>query len=402
MTEFFADLQIHSPYSRATSKNISVETIAKGGKLKGLNLIGTGDFGHPFWYEQIKKKLEPIDDTGIFTFDKMNFMLTNEVSTIYTEENKTRKVHHLIFAQSFEIVDQIIEQLKKKTNLQSDGRPILSGVTSPELVDMIMGISKDILIIPAHVWTSWFGALGEFSGYNSLEECYKDRIKYIYAFETGLSSDPKMNWQISALDKFTILSFSDAHSTNPWRLGREFTAFNLKSLTYKEIFDAIKNKDKEKISFTGEVPPDYGKYHFDGHRNCKVSLNPEEAKKFNDMCPVCKRKLTIGVLHRTKLLSDRDGEFLPKDAIPFKTILPLYETISYVLGVNALYSKKVLEIHDRLIDRFGSELNVTLNISQEELAKVCEPKIADAIIKVREGKIKSPGWIRRCLWKTDF
>ena len=383
----FSDLQIHSKYSRATSKYISIETIAKGGKLKGLNLIGTGDFAHPFWYAQIKKKLEQIDDTGIFKFDDMNFMLTNEVSTIYTEENKTRKVHHLIFAPNFEIVDQIIEQLKKKTNLQSDGRPILSGVSSPELVDMIIGISKDILIIPAHVWTSWFGALGEFSGFNSLEECYKDRIKYIYAFETGLSSSPSMNWQISALDKFTILSFSDAHSTNPWRLGREFTAFNLEKLTYKEIFDAIKNKDNEKISFTGEVPPDYGKYHFDGHRNCKISLSPEEAKKFNNFCPVCKKKLTIGVLHRVTQLADRN-DFVPKDAIPFKTLLPLYETISYVLGVNALYSKKVLEIHDRLIDRFGSELNVTMNIPQEELAKVCEPKIAEAIIKVREGKIK--------------
>jgi uncharacterized protein (TIGR00375 family) len=332
--------------------------------------------------------LEPIGDTGIFKFDKMNFMLTNEVSTIYTEENKTRKVHHLIFAPNFEIVDQIIEQLKKKTNLQSDGRPILSGLSSPELVDMMMGISKDILIIPAHVWTSWFGALGEFSGFNSLEECYKDRIKYIYAFETGLSSSPLMNWQISALDKFTILSFSDAHSTNPWRLGREFTAFELKKLTYKGIFDAIKNKDREKISYTGEVPPDYGKYHFDGHKNCKIKMSPAEAKKFNNICPVCKKKLTIGVLHRVQQLSDRDENFVPKDVVPFKTLLPLYEIISYDLNVNALYSKKVLEIHDRLIDRFGSELNVTTNAPQEELAKICDPKVAEAIIKVREGKIK--------------
>jgi uncharacterized protein (TIGR00375 family) len=388
MAEYIADLQIHSPYSRATSKNISIESLAKCGKLKGLNLIGTGDFAHPFWYSHIKQKLKPIDDTGIFQFENMNFMLTNEVSTIYTEENKTRKIHHLIFVPNFEIVDQIIEQLSKKANLQSDGRPILSGVSSPELVDMIIGISKDILIIPAHVWTSWFGALGEFSGFNSLEECYKDRIKYIYAFETGLSSSPPMNWAISKLDKFTIVSFSDAHSANPWRLGREFTVFDLKKLSYAEIFNAIKNKDKEKIAFTGEVPPDYGKYHFDGHRNCKVSLSPEEAKKFNSFCPVCKKKLTIGVLHRTKLLADREEGFVPKDAIPFKTLLPLYEIISYVLGVNALYSKKVLEIHDRLIDRFSSELNVIMNVSQEELTKVCEPKVAEAIIKVREGKIK--------------
>jgi len=388
MTEFIADLQIHSPYSRATSKNITIESLAKGGKLKGLNLIGTGDFAHPLWYSHIKQKLEPIEDSGIFQFDKMNFMLTNEVSTIYTEENKTRKIHHLIFAPNFEIVDQIIEQLTKKANLKSDGRPILSGVSSPELVDMLIGVSKDILIIPAHVWTSWFGALGEFSGFNSLEECYKDRVKYIYAFETGLSSDPPMNWAISKLDRFTIVSFSDAHSSNPWRLGREFTAFDLKKLSYSEIFDAIKNKDRKKISFTGEVPPDYGKYHFDGHRNCKVSLSPEEAKKFNSFCPVCKKKLTIGVLHRTKLLADREDGFVPKDAIPFKTLLPLYEVISYALGVNALYSKKVLDIHDRLIDRFGSELNVTMTISQDELAKVCEPRIAEAIIKVREGKVK--------------
>ena len=388
MTEFIADLQIHSPYSRATSKKTSIESLASGGKLKGLNMIGTGDFAHPLWYSHIKQKLQAVGDTGIFRFENMNFLLTNEVSTIYTEENKTRKVHHLIFAPNFEIVDQIIEQLGKKTNLKSDGRPIISGVTSPELVDMLVGISKKILIIPAHVWTSWFGALGEFSGFNSLEDCYKDRIKYIHAFETGLSSDPKMNWRISALDKFTILSFSDAHSTNPWRLGREFTVFDLKELSYAEILDAIKNKDKRKISYTGEVPPDYGKYHFDGHRNCKIRLSPEESKKYNNFCPVCKKKLTIGVLHRVNELADREENFVPKEAVPFKTLLPLYEIISYVLGVNALYSKKVLEIHDRLIDRFGSELNVAMNVQQEELAKVCEPKIAEGIVKVREGKVK--------------
>lgn len=191
MTEFIADLQIHSPYSRATSKKISIESLASGGKLKGLNLIGTGDFAHPLWYSHIKQKLQAVDDTGIFRFENMNFLLTNEVSTIYTEENKTRKVHHMIFAPNFEIVDQIIEQLGKKTNLKSDGRPIISGMSSPELVDIMVGISKEILIIPAHVWTSWFGALGEFSGFNSLEDCYKDRVKHIHAFETGLSSGSK-------------------------------------------------------------------------------------------------------------------------------------------------------------------------------------------------------------------
>jgi uncharacterized protein (TIGR00375 family) len=382
-----ADFHIHSLWSRATSKEMNLEGISRGAKIKGLNLVGTSDFTFKHWLNELKEKLEPIENTGLFNYDDVFFMLTGEVATYFTFENKIKRVHHVIHASSFEVVEQINEELSKYGNLALDGRPILN-ITAPELVEILMAISNDILIYPAHAWTPWMGCLGSKAGFNSVEECYQDQVKNIYALETGLSSTPDMNWRLSSLDKFTLLSNSDSHSPWPWRLGREANVFELKHINYWEILDAIRKKDKEKFLFTIEVNAAYGKYHWDGHRNCGISLHPKDAIKLNNICPKCGRKLTIGVLHRVEELADRPEGFVPKDAIPFKTLLPLYEIISFAWGSGELYSRKVLQEHDKLIKKFGNELNVLLNVPKEELLKVTNEKIADAIIRVREGKVK--------------
>ncbi len=383
--QVIADFHLHSKYARATSKNLDLDGLSGGAKIKGLNLLGTGDFTHPLWLGELKVKLKPNGD-GIFSYNGMNFILTTEVSTIYSIGDKVKKIHHNIHAPTFEIVEQINERLAKYGNLKSDGRPTLT-LTSPELVEILMGISSEVLIYPNHAWTPWFSVFGSKSGFDSIEECYQDQTKNIFALETGLSSNPAMNWRLSQLDNITLLSNSDSHSANAWRLGREANIFQLEKLSYKEIHDAIKKKDKGRFLFTVEVDPNYGKYHFDGHRNCNVSLAPSESKRLNGICPKCKRKLTIGVLHRVEELADRAEGFVPKDAITFKSLLPLYEIISFVTGVNQLYSKKVIEEQNKLINKFGNEFNVLLNVSREELLKATNEKITDAIIKVREGKV---------------
>jgi uncharacterized protein (TIGR00375 family) len=387
-----ADFHIHSLWSRATSKKMDLEGIARGAKIKGLNLVGSGDFTHSSWLAELKKKLEPVEGTGLFNYKEIFLMLTGEVSTIFSYEGKTKKIHHILHAPSFEIVKQINEALSKYGDLEIDGRPTLM-MSAPELVEKLMEISKDIVITSAHIWTPWFSCFGSMSGFNSVEECYQDKTKYIFSLETGMSSDPAMNWRLSSLDKFTLVSNSDSHSPWSWRLGREANVFDLKKVSYWEIFDAIKKKDKKRFLYTIETSPFYGKYHYDGHRNCGINLHPKDAIKLNNICPKCGRKLTIGVLHRVEELADRPEGFVPKDAIPFKTLLPLYEIISFAWGSGELYSKKVLEEHDKLVEKFGNELNVLLNVPKEELLKVTNEKIADAIIKAREGRVKyRPGY----------
>ncbi len=390
----FADFHIHGKYARATSPQTDLENLAKYGKIKGLNLIGTGDFTHPDWLKDLKEKLEPIENTGIYSYNGMKFMLTTEVSTIYEQDNKTRKVHHVIHVPNFETIDQIVDVLEKKgAQLGIDGRLTLKDISGDQLVEILMNISKDILIIPAHAWTPWFGVLGSKSGFDKVEDCYKDQIKYIYGLETGLSSDPAMNWRFSSLDKFTLMSNSDAHSHWPWRLGRECNVFDLKKITYSEIFDAIKNKDKKRFLFTVEVDPGYGKYHWTGHRNCKIMLSPEQALKLNDICPVCKRKLTVGVEERVEKLADRPADYIPKDAIPFKKLIPLTELIKTIFKVETLYSKTVWNEYMKLIDKFGNEFNILLNVPKEDLEKETNEKLAEFIILNRQEKIKViPGY----------
>jgi len=392
--KIFADLHIHSKYARATSKNMDLENLSKFGKIKGLNLIGTGDFTHPRWLEELKNKLKPIEDSGIFSFDDMKFMLTTEVSTVYEQDNKMRKIHHLLHVPSFDIVDQINEQLKKMGGkLDIDGRLLLSEKNSVEFVEAITSIYNDTLIVPAHVWTPWFSLFGSKSGFDRVEDCYQDQIKYIYALETGLSSDPEMNWRLSSLDKFALMSNSDCHSAWPWRLGRECNVFNLKEITYWEILDTIRKKDKDRFLFTVEVNPAYGKYHWTGHRNHNISLSPKQALKLNDICPVCHRKLTVGVEERVEELADREEGFVPKDVIPFKHLLPLFELINVATGTDSLYSKSSWSVYNKLIQNFENEFNILLDVPREELEKVAEKKLVDVIMKNREGKIKIiPGY----------
>lgn len=381
-----ADFHLHSKYSRATSKDMDLDHISKGAKLKGLNLLGTSDFTFPLWLKDLKQKLKEVENTGLFVYDDIYFTLTTEVSTVFSFENKVKKVHHNIHVPSFEIVEQINDRLAKFGNLRSDGRPTLT-LSAPELVELLVEISPDILIYPNHAWTPWFSVFGSKSGFNSMEDCYQDQTKHIFALETGLSSDPAMNWRLSSLDKFTLVSNSDSHSPHPWRLGREANVFEFKKLTYWEVYETIKQKDKSRFLFTIETDPNYGKYHFDGHRNCGISLAPKQSLKINNICPKCGKKLTIGVLQRVEELADRVEGFVPKNSIPFKTLLPLYEIISFAFGTGELYSKKSLQEHDKLIERFGNELNILLNVPKEELVKVTNEEIIDAIIKVREGKV---------------
>lgn len=381
----FADLHIHSKYSRATSESMNISELARYAKIKGIDILGTGDFTHPIWLQELKKKL--LFSDGIYEYDDIKFVLSGEISLIYSQDKKTRRIHNVILAPNFEVVEQINDFLLKKGRLDYDGRPIF-GFSCIELAEAMMSISKDIMIIPAHIWTPWYSLFGSMSGFDSVEDCFGDQSKHISALETGLSSDPAMNWRLSKLDRFTLVSNSDSHSPYPWRLGREANAFDLKKINYENLVNAIKTR--KNFLFTVEVDPSYGKYHFDGHRNCNFSCSPEDAKKLNNICPKCGNKLIIGVLHRVEELADREN-YKPDDAVDFKSLLPLSEIIAFVVGGEP-FSKKVWEIYNQFISRFGNEFNVLLNADEKELKKVNE-KIVDIIIKNREGKINvSPGY----------
>ncbi|MCK4496916.1 MAG: DNA helicase UvrD [Candidatus Aenigmarchaeota archaeon] len=387
----FADLHIHSKYSRATSNRMDIKGISEGAKIKGLDLIGTGDMAHPLWFKELKENLVESSYEGIYEHDNILYILSNEISLMYTQNKRGRKVHNVILAPSFEVAEQVNDWLKTRGRVDYDGRPIF-GFTCPELVENLINISKDIMIIPAHIWTPFFGCLGSKSGFDSVEECFQDQTKHIHALETGLSSNPSMNWRLSNLDKFTLVSFSDSHSPWPWRLGRECCVFDIENLSYRNIMDAIKSKDKGKFPFTLEFFPEEGKYHYDGHRNCNFSCSPKEAERLKDMCPVCKKPLTIGVLHRVEELADRPEGFRPEGAIPYKSLIPLSEIISSVLGIDQLYSKKIWDVYNKLIKAFGSEFRILLKTPESELKTVNE-RVADAIIRVRDGKVKIvPGY----------
>jgi uncharacterized protein (TIGR00375 family) len=382
-----ADLHIHSRFSRATSKTLNIANLEKYAKIKGLNLLGTGDFTHPEWIKELKNELTE-DGSGILkTKTNFNFLLQTEISLIYTQDGKGRRIHNVVLAKNFDVVEQINAELLKKGRLDYDGRPIF-GISCVEFVEMMKNIDKDTEIIPAHIWTPWFSLFGSNSGFDSIKGCFKDQTKHIHAVETGLSSDPAMNWRLSQLDDFSIVSFSDLHSYWPWRIGREATIFDCE-LNYNEIINSLKNK---KIEMTIEVDPNYGKYHLDGHRACNVCLEPKEALKNKNICPKCKRPLTVGVLQRVEKLADREEGYNPKDAAPFKSLIPLSEILSALLN-SGVASKKIWQEYNNLINNFDSELNILLEAKKDDLIKATNEKIADAIISNREGKIKiKPGY----------
>ncbi len=383
-----SDLHIHSKHSRATSKNLDLENLEKYARIKGVNLLGTGDFTHPIWIKELKAKLTE-DETGILKSSSgFNFLLQTEISNIYSQDGKGRRIHNIILAPNFDVVDQIIEALGKKGRLDYDGRPIF-GFGCVELVEMMKLISQDIEIIPAHIWTPWFSLFGSMSGFDTVEECFKDQTKHIHALETGLSSDPAMNWRLSQLDNYSLVSFSDSHSFWPWRIGREATIFDLKKLTYNNLITAL--REKSGLKETVEVDPNFGKYHFTGHRNCNVSLEPSESLKTNNICPACKRELTVGVLQRVEDLADRELGFVPKGNVPFKSVLPLAELISAVKG-NSVASKSVFAEYYNIV-KGTNEFEILLEKPFEELVKITNEKIADVIVKNREGKLRViPGY----------
>jgi len=381
-----ADLHIHSCYSRATSKEMIIPKIAEYAKLKGIGMVGTGDFSHPEWLKELKRNLKPHD--GIFEYGGVKFILNVEVNNIYTKKGRLRRLHNLIFAPDFETVEKINSYWGKYGKLESDGRPILS-VDTYDMFKALLDISPDIFLIPSHIWTPWFSLFGSNSGFDSIEECFEDLQGKFFAVETGLSSDPGMNWRLSSLDNYTLVSNSDAHSPN--RLGREANVFK-DDLDYYRLRDVLKNKDREQFLYTIEFYPQEGKYHFDGHRKCGVRLAPKDARFNNNLCPVCSRNLTIGVLHRVESLSDRDEGFVPQDAIPYKNLIPLEEIIAEAMGCGR-DTVGVRNEYRRLCNVFGSEFEILLKAPVDELKNNTQEKIAIAIERVRRGDvIINPGF----------
>jgi len=392
-----ADLHIHSRFSRATSEKMNITEITRFARIKGLNLVGTGDFTHPQWLEELRRELEEIPGANLYKpanepESTVNYMITSEVATIFTFEGDIKKIHNVILTPNFETAVQINDRLARYGNLVSDGRPMLD-MTAPQLVEEVMQASSENMVIPAHAWTPWFSLFGALSGFNRMEDCYQDMTKHIRAIETGLSSDPPMNWRLSSLDNFALVSNSDSHSHWPWRIGREANVFELERLTYAEVVGAISKKDPARFKFTIETDPAYGKYHWTGHRNCKVSLPPREAIKFGNRCPVCRRSLTKGVEQRVEELADRPAEFKPENPIGYMHLLPLSEIIATVFGATYPSVQRVWEAYNSLIARFGNEYAVLIDAPMEEMSKIVEPTVAEAVVRVREEKIKViPGY----------
>jgi len=383
--KFIADFHLHSKYSRATSRDMDLENLDKWARIKGIKVLGTSDFTHPDWFKNLKEKLEPAE-AGLFKLKNSNsptrFILTTEVSCVYSKTGRIRKVHIIIFAPSFEIVDKINTHLGWIGNLRADGRPIL-GLDSKELAKIVLNISENCLIVPGHLMTPWYSLFGSKSGFDSLSECFEEYSKYIFAGETGLSANPSMLWRMPDGRRITLISNSDAHSAP--HIGREANVFDTE-MSYPAIINAIKLKDPQKFLYTIEFFPEEGKYHYDGHRGCGVSFSPRESKRYNNICPNCGRPLTIGVLNRVDSLADRPEGFKPAASIPFKSLIPLTEIIADALGVMD-GTKQVEEEYKNLIDKFENEFNILIDISRQDLEAATLPEIAEGIIRVREGKV---------------
>ncbi len=427
--KLIADLHLHSKYARACSEQLTFENNTKWANWKGLHIIGTADFTHPFWFEDIKENLVEAGE-GIYRYRNEKgeistwplYLLTVETSNMFTQDNKGRRVHLLILAPSIETAEKINTSLVSAgANLMSDGRPMM-GLTAKQMVELVLGVSEDCLLIPAHIWTPWFGMFGDKSGFNSLAQAFGEYAKDIYAIETGLSSDPAMNWRIKELDNRSIVSFSDAHS--PWKMGREATVFKLKvkseklkvdeekiddiGFGYHDIVDAIKQKANARCSIdsTIEFYPEEGKYHYTGHRNCNVRQSPEETKKLGVICPVCHRPLTVGVMHRveelagrtTQELGVRNKEGLIKSETLSKRpgyhmLVSLTEIMAEALGVAGVNTQTVLQPYHRLVQEFGSEFEVLLNSDIEEIKRAAGERVGEGIELVRQGKLViEPGY----------
>ncbi|MCK9430194.1 MAG: endonuclease Q family protein [Candidatus Omnitrophica bacterium] len=385
--EFIADFHIHSKYSRATSRDMDVKHLAEWAKLKGVTLMGTGDFTHHLWLEELKHTLEDCGN-GLYKHAGIYFMLTAEVSSIYSKNGRTYRIHNLIFSPSFKSVDKINERLGRIGNLASDGRPIL-GLDAAELARIVFDIDENCMIVPGHIWTPWFSVFGSMSGFDKIEDCFEAQTEKIFALETGLSSDPTMNWRLSALDRFTLISNSDSHS--PSRIGREANVFNCE-LDYKTIREVLKTKDKKRFLYTIEFFPEEGKYHFDGHRLCGIRWSPQETKAHNGKCPKCGKNVTVGVANRVEKLADRAEGFVPDNAIPFKNLVSLDQIIAETKGV-AKTSVGVERDYRSYLVNFGTEFDILMRASREDLSKKLPVKVVEGIMRMRTGRINiKPGY----------
>ena len=397
--KYIADFHVHSKYSRATSKDMSPEGLWRWSQIKGIRVIGTGDFTHPEWLDELKEKLEPAEE-GLFALKKkfkngtvpvscrtdISFLLSAEISCIYRKHEKTRKIHCIIITPSFEDAFRIQGSLSSIGNLSADGRPIL-GLDAKELLKIVINESPDSMLIPAHIWTPHFSIFGAASGFDSLEECFEELTPHIYALETGLSSDPGMNWRLSSLDSLTLVSNSDAHS--PRKLGREANILDAE-VSYDSILSALKTR--KGFAGTIEFYPEEGKYHADGHRACGVCLSPEETIRHNYRCPVCGRKITVGVLHRVEKLSDRKEGYRPEGAPSYSSIIPLEEIIAETkkTGVN---SKAVEKVYAQLLEEFGNEFTILLEVPVVNIESIGFFQLADALSRMRANLVSiAPGY----------
>ena len=379
--EFIADFHIHSKYSRATSRDMDIKHIAEWAKLKGITLMGTGDFTHHLWLEELKGNLQDLGN-GLFLHNDVHFMLTCEISSIYSKKGKTYRVHNMIFSPSFKTTDKINETLSRYGNLASDGRPIL-GMDAEELARIVFDIDESCMFIPAHVWTPWFSVFGSMSGFDRIEDCFEKQTPRIFALESGLSSDPGMNWRLSALDKYTIISNSDSHS--PQKIGREANVFDCE-LNYKTIKEVLSAKDKKRFLYTVEFFPEEGKYHYDGHRLCGTRLSPKQTRENNGRCPKCAKPVTVGVMNRVEQLADRPEGYVPPSGIPFKNLIPLDEIIAEAKGVGKT-SQGVEREYRACLAKLGTEFEILNKAPKEVLKKELSPRIAEGILRVREGKV---------------
>jgi uncharacterized protein (TIGR00375 family) len=378
------DLHLHSKYSRATSRDMDVENLSLWARRKGIQVVGTGDFTHPLWFRELRSKLRPVED-GLYEYGGTRFLLTVEVSSVYPQDGKLRKVHTILLSPSFEVCDRINAVLGRFGNLGTDGRPTLT-LSCAKLVEYVMEISPRCLVIPAHAWTPWFSVFGSQSGFDSLEECFQDQVRHVRAIETGLSSDPPMNWRISRLDGITLVSFSDAHS--PAKLGREATALEA-DLSYDGIVEAIRTG---RVAYTIEFFPEEGKYHYDGHRACGIRLHPRETRAREGRCPKCGRPVTVGVLHRVESLADRPEGAAPPGRPPYRNLIPLEEILAEALG-QGVGTVRVREEYLKLVERFGGEFAVLMDVPLEELRRVTHPRVVEGIRRMRTGQVHiEPGY----------
>ncbi|MDD5155205.1 MAG: endonuclease Q family protein [Candidatus Omnitrophica bacterium] len=385
--EFIADFHVHSKYSRATSRDMDVHNIAQWAKLKGITLMGSGDFTHHLWLEELKYKLQDLGN-GLFKYEDVYFILSAEISSIYSKKGKTYRIHNLILSPSLKTTDKINATLSRYGNLASDGRPIL-GLDAAEIARIVFDIDENCMFIPGHIWTPWFSLFGSMSGFDRIQDCFEEQTPKIFALETGLSSDPAMNWRLSSLDRFTLVSNSDSHS--PSRIGREANVFNCE-LSYKAIREVLRNKDKEKFLYTIEFFPEEGKYHFDGHRLCGVRFSPQQTKENKGLCPKCGKPVTVGVMSRVDKLADRPEGYKPSNAIGYKNLIPFDEIIAQTKGV-AAGSVAVERDYRSFIAKFGTEFDILIRATPAELMKGLPKRVADGVLRTRQGKVNiNPGF----------